>query len=80
MKNKNRLRYATCKKDFKPFAESRFSMLRISYTKWLMLIKLFELSVSARVAAKQSELAYVTTLKAFDIFRNLILDNLNDGY
>ena len=80
MKNKSRLRCAICKKDFKPFAESRFSMLRISYAKWLMLIKLFELSVSARVAAKQSELAYATTLKAFDIFRQSILADLNDGY
>ena len=80
MKNKNRLRCATCKKDFKLFAESRFSMLRISYAKWLMLIKLFELSVSARVATKQSELSYATTLKAFDTFRKTILNNLNNGY
>ena len=80
IKNKSRLRCAICKKDFKPFSESRFAMLRISYAKWLMLIKLFELSVSARVATKKSELDYVATLKPFDIFRQSILNNLNDEY
>ena len=57
-----------------------FSSLKIFYSKWLLLIKLFELSVTARVTTKQIQLSYNTTLKAFGVFRQLILDNLSDGY
>ncbi len=80
MKNRDRLRCKLCKKDFRPFNKSRFSSLKISYSKWLVLVKLFELAVSARVAAKQARLSYNTTLKSFDIFRSVILMQLNDEY
>ena len=80
LKNKNTLRCKICKKNFKPFTNTNFSLLRIPYSKWLMLIKLFEISGVAKIAAEQAEINYKTALKAFDIFRRLILNNLNDGY
>ena len=44
---------------------------RISCVSWLLLIKLFELEVSARKANVQLGLSYPTTLKGFDILRNI---------
>ena len=78
MKNRGRLRCRSCKKDFNPFEKSAFSSIKISYLKWLTLIKLFEISGVAKVAAEQAQVDYKIALKAFDIFRHLILDNLND--
>ena len=80
IKRTDTLRCKLCKKNFKPFFDSSFSLLRISYSKWLVLIKLFEISSVAKVAVEQAQVDYKTALKAFDIFRHLILDNLNDGY
>ena len=74
MKSRNQLRCKICKKDFKPFANSNFSVLKMSYSKWLALIKLFELSVSAKTASEQMQLSYKTTLKAFDATRFSILE------
>jgi len=48
----------------------------MSYSKWLALIKLFELSVSAKTASEQMYLSYKTTLKAFDTIRYSILEEL----
>ncbi len=48
----------------------------MSYSKWLALIKLFELSVSAKTASKQMQSSYKTTLKAFDTIRYSILAEL----
>ncbi len=76
MKSRNQLRCKTCKKDFKPFTNSNFSVLKISHSKWLALIKLFELSVSAKTASEQMHLSYKTTLKAFDAIRYSILAEL----
>ncbi len=76
MKSRNQLRCKTCKKDFKPFTNSNFSVLKISYSKWLALIKLFELSISAKTASEQMHPSYKTTLKAFDAIRFSILEEL----
>ena len=76
MKSRNQLRCKICKKDFKAFSNSKFSVLKMSYSKWLSLIKLFELSVSAKTASKQMQLSYKTTLKAFDTIRYSILEEL----
>ncbi len=76
MKSRNQLRCKTCKKDFKPFTNSNFSALQMSYSKWLALIKLFELSVSVKTASEQMYLSYKTTLKAFDTIRYSILEEL----
>ncbi len=76
MKSRNQLRCKICKKDFKPFTKSKFTLAKISYSKWLALIKLFELSLSAKTASKQMQLDYKTTLKAFDTLRFSILEEL----
>ncbi|MFB3765027.1 MAG: transposase, partial [Methanotrichaceae archaeon] len=46
---------------------------KISASKWLSLIKLFELSISARRASSEVKLSYDTALRAFDIIRLSIL-------
>ena len=76
MKSRDRIRCVNCRKDFKPFSASKFSLIRIPYSKWLSLIKLFELSVSAKTASEQVQLSYKTTLKAFDTIRYSILEEL----
>ncbi len=76
MKSRDRIRCQNCRKDFKPFANSKFHLIRIPYSKWLALIKLFELSVSAKTASEQMHLSYKTTLQAFDTIRYSILEEL----
>lgn len=43
-----RIKRTTCRKAIYPLKNTFFSKLRILLTKWLSLIKLFELSVSAK--------------------------------
>jgi transposase len=50
--------------------------LKISVVSLLLLIKLFELEISARKASTQLDISYPTTLKAFDLFRRSIACNL----
>lgn len=76
MKSRNQLRCKICKKDFKAFSGSKFPLVKISYSKWLALIKLFELSLSAKTASEQMQLNYKTTLRAFDTIRYSILEEL----
>ena len=76
MKSRDRMRCTKYQKNFKPFSASKFSLIRISYSTWISLIKLFELSVSAKTASEQVHLSYKTTLKAFDIIRYSILEEL----
>jgi transposase len=71
-----RLRCSNCKKDYNPFFDTSFSKLRISSVSWLLLVKLFELEVSARKACIQLGLSYPTTLKGFNILRCSILKEL----
>jgi transposase len=72
-----RLRCSSCKTDYNPFNKTSFSGLRISCVSWLLLIKLFELEISARKASIQLGLSYPTTLKGFDILRSTILRELS---
>jgi len=72
-----RIRCSNCKTDYNPFFDTDFSQLRISCVSWLLLIKLFELEVSARKASIQLGLSYPTTLKGFDILRVVILRDLS---
>jgi transposase len=51
--------------------------LRIGCVTWSLLIKLFEIEVSARKASIQLGLSYPTTLKGFDILRGAILQELS---
>ena len=72
-----RLRCSRCRVDYNPFTDTCFTGLRISCVSWLLLIKLFELEVSARKASLQLGLSYPTTLKGFDILRKSILRELS---
>jgi len=58
---------------------TKFSEIRISASSWLILIKLFELSVSARKASVETNMSYKTTLKAFDLLREAITEELSKG-
>lgn len=50
--------------------------MRITPSQWLALIKLFDLSVSARKSSTEVHLSCETTLKAYDIIRESIVDHL----
>jgi len=43
---------------------------------WLSIIKLFELSVSAKKVAEQLGVSYNTALRAFDVVRRAIVNEL----
>jgi len=73
---RNRLRCKRCLRDFRPLRGTRFQCARLSCSKWLGLLKLFELSVSARKASGEVGVSYKTALKAFDIIRESILEEL----
>lgn len=75
--NSGRLRCSNCKTDYNPFYDTAFVELRISYVSWLLLIKLFELELSARKASIQLGLSYPTTLKGFNILRRSVLRELS---
>ena len=71
-----RARCKRCGKEIYPLKGTRFAMLRISPSQWISLIKLFELSVSARKAAMDVALSYKTSLKAYDILRRVLVEDL----
>jgi transposase len=71
-----RVRCKRCGKDIYPFKGTRLSQLRISPSQWLAVIKLFELSVSARKTAKDVSLSYNTSLKAYDLLRRVLVEDL----
>jgi len=74
---RNRLRCARCRRDFHPFQGTPLATMRIPYTSWLLLIKLFELEVSARKAGLQTGVSYPTALRAFDTIRRAIVTHLS---
>jgi len=71
-----RVRCKRCGRDIYPLKGTRFSQLRISPSQGLSLIKLFELSVSARKSAKDIALSYKTSLKAYDLLRRVLVEDL----
>jgi transposase len=75
--SRQRLRCKICENDFRPLKATKFAEIKISSSRWLMLIKLFELSVSARKASVELNLSYKTTLKAFDLLRKSIVEELS---
>lgn len=68
-----RYRCSRCRYTFTDFTGRWINKLRISYKKWLWVIKLFELEVSARKIAQQVDLSYPTVLKAVHLIRMAIL-------
>lgn len=73
---RSRVRCKRCGKDIYPLKETWFAELRISPSQWISLIKLFELSVSARKTSKETGLSYKTTLKAYDLLRRVLVEHL----
>lgn len=74
--SRGKLRCKDCKIDYKPFQNTWIDVINIDYTKWFVLIKLFDLGISARRAAVESDVSYPTALNAFDCIRCAILHNL----
>jgi transposase len=73
---RKRLRCKKCRRDHDFLERTWFGGLRIGYGKWMMLIKLFELEVSARKARAQLSLSYPTVHRAFGIMRQAIAHEL----
>jgi len=74
---RKRLRCKACRKDLKPLKETKLSLMNLSSSEWLSLLKLFELSVSARKASQELHISYKTALKGFDIIRTSIVESLS---
>jgi len=74
---RKRLRCKACKNDFKPLKNTKLSLLNLSSSEWLSLLKLFELSISGRKASQELHISYKTTLKGFDIIRKAIAEFLS---
>lgn len=74
--NRKRIRCKKCRKDHNFLEDTWFGRLRIGFGKWLMLIKLFELEISARKAGTQVVLSYPTVHTAFDAMRQAIVHEL----
>ncbi len=72
--SRGNLRCSKCKTNYKPFSDTQFGIINIDYPKWLVLIKLFDLGISARRAAKEVGVSYPTALYSFDIMRFSILE------
>ena len=72
--SRGNLRCSKCKINYKPFSDTRFDTINIDYSKWLVLIKLFDLGISARRAAREVDVSYPTALHSFDVMRFSILE------
>ena len=73
---KGYLRCVGCKSDYNPFKDTWLDIVKIDHVKWLALIKLFDLGISARMAARETSVSYPTALNAFDCIRYAILYRL----
>jgi len=73
-----RYRCKRCGYRFHDFTGRWINRLNISFKKWLWIIKLFELEVSARKIAQQVQLSYPTVLKAVTIIRVAIVANTKE--
>jgi len=73
---KGYLRCVDCKSDYNPFKDTWLNIVKIDHVKWLSLIKLFDLGISARQAAREVSVSYPTALNVFDSIRYAILYSL----
>lgn len=74
-----RYRCKRCGYRFHDFTGRWINKLNISFKKWLWIIKLFELEVSARKTAQQVQLSYPTVLKAVTLLRIAIVAHNKDS-
>lgn len=77
---RQKYRCKRCGYEFALFTGRWLGKVSVTAREWLWLIKLFELEVSARKAAKQIGLSYPTVLKAFDTIRKSIVSDSPDKY
>lgn len=77
--SRGKLRCKDCKIDYRPFSGTWFDMINIDFTKWLALVKLFDLGTSARHAAREAGVSYPTAFNAFDCIRYSILYHLAES-
>lgn len=70
---RKRLLCQSCRYEFGDFTGTHLALLRIGFRDWLWLIKLFELEISARKAARELGLSYPTVLKGFQVIRRAIV-------
>ena len=68
-----RYRCARCRHTFGLLTGTWFGQSRLDLVIWLWLVKLFELQVTARVAAAQTGVSYPTALRVFTLIRRAIL-------
>lgn len=76
VQTRERLRCAKCKKDYRPFQDTALGSIKIDFQKWLALIELFKLCISANEAAKEAEVSYPTALAAYDCMRMAIVKHM----
>jgi len=74
-----RYRCKRCRYTFHDFTDRWLNKLKVSYKKWLWIIKLFELEVPAYKISQQTKLSYPTSLKAVDIIRYSIISQTPDA-
>ena len=74
---RRRIRCRKCRKDYNPLLYSQFSKINISYSAWLILLRLFAQAFSAREASQQSEIPYKTVLRSFQVMRKVILQEMD---
>ena len=75
---RERLLCPGCRYEFGDFTGTHLGLLRIGFREWLWLLKLFELEVSARKAARELGLSYPTVLKGFQVIRLAIVAQNRD--
>jgi len=68
-----RYRCKSCGHTFGPFTRTWLGQSRLALRRWLWLVKLFELEVTAHVAAQQTEVSYPTALRTFTLMRRALL-------
>lgn len=69
-----------CGYTFHDFSNRWINKVKIPYKKWLWIIKLFELEISARKIAQQVKLSYPTVHKAVTIIRTAIIASDKDAH
>jgi len=75
---RGKLRCKKCRTDYKPFRGTWFDVINIDFVRWFVLIKLFDLGISARQSAREASISCPTALHVFDCIRYSILHRLAD--
>jgi transposase len=73
-----RFRCKRCGSRFSAFTNRWYGQLKISPSKWLGILKLFELEVSSRRIAREIDVSYPTALKATTMIRQAVLSKSKD--